>query len=630
MLWITLQQRMASITDDNMADVRNGILHTIFRIVEICGAELSPSLWQLYIERVTFWIISINIKNYVKYGSLTQNSNSDTVKSLIGSSEIILKGLAKLIGTNLDILVRISTFEIVWQDLIDYFASYFDLGSQDIYALTFTAIAQLVSSAGINTKLSRKSVDAVVSLWACNAPETLAAGREDFTVSESALVAYVDSVTGIYRLIEFRVEVSQLKLIMKTLRQCLDLSTATAYSSDLENLTKLQTQVMQCFEMLRTDLPGIPSTIISHVAEFVVLPYKQSIDHRKERGLTFVAYSKCAIELLQALVIKHIHREEIFVVGSVIHALAALAQSINLKYKWHIQGKEPLIWREATSAALVILERALPAMRSLNVRPDCMLDIWTEVVNLAMGIGYVDRGTLPPNHILLSDETFDLAALARLHHVVISLLYDYSTPSSILDDYVRALFQTSLIHPMETWMVNPPDIVPILKDLYKTRSGRTHNPPFHPRVRISYFCFQELFSLVSLARHYPDRHQTRTLEEGTIAHVAFPYLILRCALPLKTYIADQPLRGHMPTPMSQRLELLFVLKSLTELQCDTGAAVGLVTSEEDERVKGLRISDPSKKHLEWLAPLLYRALAQASRDEELSKALRSVLDACIM
>ena len=621
---------MASITDDNRADVRNGILHTIFRIVENCGAELSSSVWQLYIEKVVFRIININVENLVKYGSPNHNSNSDIAKSLISSSEVILKGLAKLIGTNIDRLVQISMFEDVWQDILEHFASYLDLGLRDLYTLTFQAIAQLVSSAEINKKLKSRSVDAIASLWVCNAPEFSAAAREDPASTESALVAYVDSITGIYQFSESRVEASQVKLIMKNIRQCLNMSTATAYSSDVDNLTKLQTRVMNCFEMLRTDLHGVPSIIISHVAEFVVLPYKQPVEHSKDRGLTFVAYSKRAIKLLQALVTKHMDEEEIFIAGAMTHALAALALSIDLKYKWHIQGKEPSIWREATSTALVILEKALPAIRTLHIKPESMLDFWTEIVKLAVGIGYVDFATLPPNQTLLSDETFDLAALARLHHLIISPLDDYSVPSSIQHDYIRALFRTSLIHPAESGTEHPPVIMSVLKDLYKIRLGRTYNPSFHARVRMSYFCLKELFSLVSLTRHYPDDHQTRMLEEDTIASVAFPYLILRCALPLKTYIADQPLRGHMPTPMSQRLELLFVLKSLTELKCDPKAVQGSTTSEEEGQIKELRISDPSKKHLEWLAPLVYKALGEASRDEELSKALRNILDACIM
>ncbi len=150
---------MASITDDNRADVRNGILHTIFRIVENCGAELSSSVWQLYIEKVVFRIININVENLVKYGSPNHNSNSDIAKSLISSSEVILKGLAKLIGTNIDRLVQISMFEDVWQDILEHFASYLDLGLRDLYTLTFQAIAQLVSSAEINKKLKSRSVD---------------------------------------------------------------------------------------------------------------------------------------------------------------------------------------------------------------------------------------------------------------------------------------------------------------------------------------------------------------------------------------------------------------------------------------------------------------------------------------
>jgi hypothetical protein len=81
-----------------------------------------------------------------------------------------------------------------------------------------------------------------------------------------------------------------------------------------------------------------------------------------------------------------------------------------------------------------------------------------------------------------------------------------------------------------------------------------------------------------------------------LARTAAPYLILRCALPLRGYAADQPLRGRaMPQPLSQRRELSQVLRGLVELRSEPAAIPDLDGVESETR-----------KHLLRLYPLLVR------------------------
>ena len=56
-----------------------------------------------------------------------------------------------------------------------------------------------------------------------------------------------------------------------------------------------------------------------------------------------------------------------------------------------------------------------------------------------------------------------------------------------------------------------------------------------------------------------------------LARTAAPFLILRAALTLRSYAADQPLRGRMPQPLSQRRELGRVLARLVALRCEPSA-----------------------------------------------------------
>ncbi|KAF4635809.1 hypothetical protein G7Y89_g2274 [Cudoniella acicularis] len=124
---------------------------------------------------------------------------------------------------------------------------------------------------------------------------------------------------------------------------------------------------------------------------------------------------------------------------------------------------------------------------------------------------------------------------------------------------------------------------------------------------MSYVCFDSLIALVSLHDSTP--------EQVKLAQAAAPYLILRSGLTLRAYIADQPLRGRMPQPLSQRKELLYVLKALVNLRCEPDAIPDAPGVESE-----------GKKHLHRLYPLLAKAVRAAARDMEVLEWIGRALD----
>jgi len=116
-----------------------------------------------------------------------------------------------------------------------------------------------------------------------------------------------------------------------------------------------------------------------------------------------------------------------------------------------------------------------------------------------------------------------------------------------------------------------------------------------------------LFSLVALRDSSAPRIK--------LAQAAAPYLILRAGITLRAYIADQPLRGRMPQPLSQRRELLYILQALVKLSCEPEAIPDSPGVESE-----------GKKHLFWLYPLLAKAVRAAARDMEVLEWVGRALD----
>ena len=91
--------------------------------------------------------------------------------------------------------------------------------------------------------------------------------------------------------------------------------------------------------------------------------------------------------------------------------------------------------------------------------------------------------------------------------------------------------------------------------------------------------------------------------ERFLAQVAAPLLVLRLAIPIRAYIADQPLRGRAPQPLSELEELLFCFENIEKLEVLAGAL-----PDRWQQVGG---GGGKKVHLAYLYPLLAKAVKTA-------------------
>ena len=132
---------------------------------------------------------------------------------------------------------------------------------------------------------------------------------------------------------------------------------------------------------------------------------------------------------------------------------------------------------------------------------------------------------------------------------------------------------------------------------------------------MSYICFNELIALSSAK---PDS----TPEDEKLAQVAAPLLVLRLAIPIRAYIADQPLRGRAPQPLSELEELLFCFENIEKLEVLPGAL-----PDRWQQVGG---GGSKKAHLAYLYPLLAKAVKTAgdrwSGAEEVLAPLQETLE----
>ena len=594
------------------------------------------------------------------------------------TSIVVIQGVSSLFASYLNVLAAHTSFADIWKDLLDHFATMLDVQVLDISDATYTAVRDILRSCtnrGNPPEIGKDSINLVWDLWSRGVPVP-SQGNDD--ENQKCLLAWVETLMELYGLIPGEFDVERIRRLLTLLREAMQHATPGKYSSDHENVTVLQSQILLAIRTLRTEVQGVPSAMITQLAEFVSLAFEQEAQGKAatERR-TYVAVSKESMSILQSLIAKHAAERDIYETGAFATALSALVKPITLKYEFKIVTKSPQAWKVATESVLGALEATLPHIRTLRLPRETIQSIWEIIVSLAIGIISADCSIAPTGSDVMEDQDHDVASFRRLRGLIIPSLGAEVIPDQTRKTYAEGLFRTSIIHaptPAESAIIYGDDhpsngeAAASPNTLFKPRDGRTIDPVPAKRSRMSEVCLDELFSLVSIYELDSEHEEPATTSTSTtaghpspdilvkpstplpppssslsssrtstahspspsdqmsstihslharLAETAAPYLILRCALSLRGYVADQPLRGRMPQPLSQRKELYRILRKLVELRSEPEAIPELVNVDSETR-----------KHLLRLYPLLVSAMrvAGSSGDDKVSALVREALD----
>lgn len=639
-----------------------GATHTLLRIFDAYGDRLSPEAWSICIKSVIFKLMTSVAEELRSVSGPNVNEKERT--EWHDTAVVVLNGISGLLANYLDVLTVHPTFNSYWQQLLGHFATLLDFQVLDINTATFKALTQILSQSqnGAKQNFNKTTIDLAWDLWARGIPMAKGVEGAKPIDNQNCLLAYVAALRDVYRLIQADLDVERVRRMLTLLREAMQQATPGAYVADIDYVTPLQGQILDVLKMIRTDLPGVPSALISQAAEFVSLAFTdENVEsQRSPQKRTYVAMSKAGTLILESLIVSHASDRDIYCEGAFLAALKALAKPIELKYQFPILTKSTQPWKMATTSALAVLEATLQQLRILDIPRAMLQDIWHVIVTIANGITEADCNVPPERVNLEGDQDFDVVSFGKLRELIIPSLGAEVIPDTTRQLFAESLFRMSILHapaPAESVLIyggeqggsssSPADGLASL--VYQPRAGRTVDPSPALRKRMAYVCLDELFALV--ASHDAERTPSISVQPPTpafappagqpsstnpggtssstssseaphalhvrLARTTAPYLILRSALALRAYVADQPLRGRMPQPHSQRAELRRILTRLTELR-----------SEADALPPCHNVDSDARKHLLRLYPLLVQAAGVAGRggDAEVGGMIEAALN----
>jgi hypothetical protein len=549
------------------------------------------------------------------------------------------KSLIMITGGTIDLLVRHSEivttgerFPKLMQRIFEIFNGLLGLESRPVASAVYAGICNLLPVLGSRKDLHDCSASAALELWQAHHPAdiattpTVAASTASEPVrptedNQKALTIHAEVLLKLHELFPYQVmSLLDASATMESMRKTIFDCVHAQYTSDVNKPSSEQERLIAMLPILYEKMSTQKNEFVQFLLGFVraaLLDAKPRVENERARPMnqrgrqqpSFVAFSSKCIDILEAVIGKLTVSD-----SSVVDALCTFSEVIKSKYTSTPQGINPVLWRNATTKAISIIEAWMPA--SAATTPTASLGklhpFLAAVVNVAMSIlgsgGLQDLEMRPSDAQILSDEEFDMESFKRLHKIASPNMATWYGSSQKMREtcrsYMVLLLHTSFISTPYCGDL-PPDLQKApLDKLLDIRAG-TVCPPVSPtRLKIPYVALNTLFDLVSQPKKTTDQRYS-------LAFAAAPYLLLRCAWAFKTFIADQPLRSLSPLPTALCDDLLQVITMClqTETFDDAFSRESLFGGRGSGSKDDATLGAGGKRHLRLLYPLVLKFLA---------------------
>jgi hypothetical protein len=551
----------------------------------------------------------------------------DSLKSRVETTVVMIKGISDLITNFFDTIVSDEKFDDSWTRLLKYLQTLANMRLLRFSEATFASLCAILIRVQSSTGLSKKALQCTWELWANGHPAGDDTVLDLDRPNQGAALAYMQSFQQIYRLYKDDLTPDHVDKVLHHLRLLVWNSVYPPYSPDVDRPSAVQGLVIDCIKTLCLEKEQSQAAILLCLADLSDSALSKWSPGNDSRKPAFVAFSKSAIDLVSWYVADFGIKQDIFSDNTLSTALEHLRASIKQRYMWQGKDREPYLWQKATTASLNVLQVAVPYVEKqyAESKEAEIARFWQGVVDITDGIvsarGFQTQQL--PNTRILSDEAFDIAAFTRLKTLILPSLGASAIPDQVRRDFACALFHSSFIYaPQRFDLPTAPIEKSPLQDFYRVRAGRTFDPPPTLRPKMAYALMDTLFEL---AGSRDSESKGNPSPQTLLARSISPYLLLRCAVSLKGYIADQPLRGLMPQPTPSRKALLHLLLQMVQLQSEPSAipdppaikTVAATTGDGD-------FPRHHRKHLEWLYPLIVKAVQVAGKERDDGQVLQAL------
>lgn len=611
-LWTLCLHELTGLCIDERPEVRDASMKILVQVLDGAAEQLTPFSWSVAFEE----FLLPTMQTYEKV--LREKSMPDFHTSLAK----LIESTVELMSEHLVYLSRASAFVHTWSVLLDVLNDV--LGNQNValQGQTFECLARLLQALKPAPGDPSQQVGKAMVLWAQHMP---AEDDGDSGETNQSLLAAHNSMfvqahaTSPNATANFSYDGrSAGQHAMKSLQFALLTARHPPYTNDIRKRSIEQDAALETLAVLRQIMQSHSTEYVSVLLDLIehMRPHQDRLDlqpvttstGKKYQKPTYIAMLSSCLELLQttAKVEENTKTATAWTAAQLSVALHVMSELIKLKYTDIPSSLEAPLWRSATTTVVVILEGTVAQLVPTITKAEIgnINSSITSCLASILGSGGLETGTQPRDHATIeADETFDITHFQRFHAVATTFLSHTCTTSEQRRQYILALFHSSMV--AKPWIYDFPSDDSLLTNpislLKPTRKGSVHPPSFPKRGRMPYAALDALFDLACpQPRLQPQMsnidNQPVPLDDNNsvketstfhpkstfstpLAKEATPYILLRIAHPLKTFLTDQPLRGLTPLPMKLQRELEYILRRCVGMRVhDASFSQGLLSS----------------------------------------------------
>lgn len=587
--WISLIMRLCDVAVRSQQQTRTAAFQTVCNVFQNQGQQLPTKVWELIPGATLLRVVSADAATYSRSGPSADSASHDD-RSVVEMSKVLIIRSSAVLAQNLHAIQQIAQLSSFWQSLLTTLERYLDANHHDLDAAVYASLSQMLSQVPTSVSVWTDPACQALSLWLRRPPQATTTNSSQS--NQEAFLAYSEAGQEIYRLTIDAISTAQCGALIDNLYQCIWRSNSPFYGADVSKVSSLQSSVMRLLKAIRADSPETAAHLITIAAKLSSLHHDSGLEDDSRNRPSFVAIASDAISWLEVLVKTGLSQSGSVVTGVIPHATTSLRRIIESKYAFRSECEGQALWRRATTTALAL---AKPVLRDAQ-KYDCDTRdvIWNEYAAIASGIIQANGlGLVDDKAEVRRDQAFDIESFETLRGILVPTLGRTDLPDQAIATYTRALFDASIIHQPEMGEVPAFGSWP-LEHVGEVRRGRVKAIPYSQREDMAYVCWKELIALSSKG--------DGSAECKRLARTAAPLLVLRLAIPVRAYIADQPLRGSKPQPLSELEELLFSFETIKHLQLDPEA----LSPSRDMTGPG-----GGRAHMHYLYPLMVRAVETA-------------------
>ncbi|WOO78809.1 Protein MON2 [Vanrija pseudolonga] len=543
-LWLYLLTELLELARDSRLEVRTGAMQTLFRCVELYGADLSSEMWDDVLWKVVF--------------PLLETMRSDE------SQVLALTSVGSIFGTFGPKIASLPSNSKVFETLFERLKLSFISEPRQCSTASLKVLERVVAA-------TEKGAPQLDHTW--NTFSSMGAALSDGEpYTQDNLVALVRVAALLHDRLEWTDDRG--KQLSSILRAVIAYSRSPDYRPDVDSMSPLQEAVA---ELVAKSTHFGASLVLSDLAEFSSLAYVGDGTGK----LSYVALSKFAMPKMADVYERTADRDALYDDGTIESVIGAYALPIKLKYdcpsanKW---GSDPPLWRTAMTTfvrVLKVLTSNLEGKRLETLEKQRFEAIWGQVMDVFAGVLLADDGgdSADPE-----DEAFVLPILEQLQAAVGPRLADPRIPDRVVSAYAETLRKASVLYHYDV----------------RAPGGTTAPVVAEPQEKTRYWAFDHLIASSS----------QRGNNDKRVTSLFVPSLLRRLEATLRHFLSDAKLRGQMPFSRVREEEILYVLRHLVTMTLWEGSVPIPDGDGESPTALAKASAASSRAHLFAYYPLL--------------------------